>query len=737
MKEPERLLAVNLNYLGDALFTTPALAALRARFPKASIDVMAGERAAAIIEGVPGIDRLLVRPPRGGTARAVSLARTLKGGGYDGVILFQSILSNAVLAWAARVPLRIGFAQDGCGPFLTHAVAERGQGEHIVDAYLRLAGAMSHNAASAAVAVARPDDLHLSIAVSPADAAFADAFFHAHEIATPVVGLVIGATRPQKRWPEEYWARLSEKLWSAAGVASVLLGGPEETEAAERIKAQTRSPLVSAVGQTTAKELAALVARLNVVVSGDSGPLHIATAMGTPVVALFGSTDPAETGPWGPQDGLHPTPATVLYDALDCAPCRKTPTCNGRFDCLRVLTPERVYDAACALLGIQTRRPLTLLPGSSVAPPLPAPVPAASPVLPVPLLPPAPVSRLTRPVRSILVLTKYRFMGDTVVAVPLLRATRQAFPAARISLLTGPAAATVLEGCPFVDSFIRYDPYNKQRGLMAFIRMMRSLRRRDRPDLCLVADRSFRSAIAACLCGGRVRAGFDSEGRGKLLTHPIAYDGDGREIECYLEILRAVAPDAPENPYDPMPQLWVTPEEREQGARILAEREAIGPLLVGIQPGASYPGKQWDAEKFAAVADALADACGAGIVLVGGPGEEETARKMRQAMKTPCVDLTGATKLRQTMGVLSHLSLFIGNDTGVNHIAGGLGIPTVALFGPTPANKWGNVGPQAAVLIAEGGDLEKLPTGPVIAAATELLRRGSAAFPSPVRAEPR
>ena len=134
-----RLLCVNLNYMGDALFTTPALAALRARFPGAKMDVLVGERAAAILKGDPSIDRLIVRPPHGGSGRAVALDRTLRAGAYDAVILFQSTLASALLTWAARVPVRVGFAQEGCAPLLTAVVAPRQLGEHDVDAYVRLA----------------------------------------------------------------------------------------------------------------------------------------------------------------------------------------------------------------------------------------------------------------------------------------------------------------------------------------------------------------------------------------------------------------------------------------------------------------------------------------------------------------------------------------------------------------------------------------------------------------------
>lgn len=355
-----RLLAVNLNYLGDALFTTPALALLRARFPEAHIDVLAGARGAAILKGDPNIDRILLRPPHGGVGRAAALARVLRAGAYDAVFLFQSTLTNAGLAWTARVPVRVGFAQERCAPFLTHVVPVRASGEHVVDAYMRIAEAWDGGG------MARPvssSSVSLSVAISAEDRAFADRFFEGHEMVPPVVGLVVGATRAQKRWPEEYFSRLADKLWNFGGMSSVLLGGPEECEAAQRILTMAESPIVSAVGATSEKQLAALVTRLGVVVSGDTGPLHIATAMGAPVVALFGSTDPAETGPWLPpvvagdtDSSVNRGRVAVLYDALDCAPCRKSPTCDGRYDCLRALTPERVYDAVCDLLELPSRR---------------------------------------------------------------------------------------------------------------------------------------------------------------------------------------------------------------------------------------------------------------------------------------------------------------------------------------------------------------------------------------------
>ncbi|GAB4465165.1 MAG: lipopolysaccharide heptosyltransferase II [Armatimonadaceae bacterium] len=330
---------------------------------------------------------------------------------------------------------------------------------------------------------------------------------------------------------------------------------------------------------------------------------------------------------------------------------------------------------------------------------------------------------LPEPVRTVVVLTKHRFMGDTIVAVPLLRATRQVFPEARITLATGAAAAVALQNCPFLDRMVCYNPRERRFDARRFYEEL--TQQNCRPDVCLVADRSFRSAYVALRIGGKVRAGFVSEGRGFLLTHPVPYRTDTSEIECCLDILRAVVPEGRDTPgYDPTPELFLTEAERERGAQILREEGAASMPLVGIQPGASYTAKQWLASGYGTVARELArDRFG--IVLLGsGVAEEEAAAQMIAAMRgTSVINLTGKTSLRETMGVLAHLQLFIGNDTGVNHIAASLSVPTIGLFGPTSARKWGHTGPKNIVLTAPDGNLCRLETAAVLEAARNLLCR--------------
>jgi ADP-heptose:LPS heptosyltransferase len=218
-----------------------------------------------------------------------------------------------------------------------------------------------------------------------------------------------------------------------------------------------------------------------------------------------------------------------------------------------------------------------------------------------------------------------------------------------------------------------------------------------------------------------------------LLTHRVAYRPDQPETECILDVLRAVAPDEPSRPYDSRPALCLTDSEHARGRAILAEKGASFSLLIGVQPGANYAAKQWEARKFAQVAEALAtENPGAAIVLLGkGKTEADAARALRHALPPTVnvIDLTDATGLRETMAVLGQLRLFIGNDTGVNHLAAALGVPTVGLFGPTSAQKWGNTARIGVVVAAPDGDLGGLSVAPVLDAARLLL---SCPPPSPV-----
>ncbi len=324
----------------------------------------------------------------------------------------------------------------------------------------------------------------------------------------------------------------------------------------------------------------------------------------------------------------------------------------------------------------------------------------------------------------ILLATKFRFIGDTLLAVPLVRAVRAQWPRARIVLLTGYNARALLENNPYLDEIIEFDPRGRDQGTAAFLRLVARLRRA-RFDACFVLNRSFHSALIPALAGIPLRVGFASEGRTWLLSRPVPYDPDKSEIDCYFDVLRAVAPHVPT---DPALALWLSDNERAQAVFHLcaAWGEDIAPAcLVGIQPGASLPEKRWPAARFALLADALAQSDPqTRIVLVGGPDERASADAMLLACAPPTHpqirDFVGRFDLRGSLALLAHLGLFVGNDTAILHSANALGVPTVALFGPTSPRKWGTPAPTRRILEAPDGAMESLSTDEVVQAVCAL-----------------
>jgi heptosyltransferase-2 len=327
--------------------------------------------------------------------------------------------------------------------------------------------------------------------------------------------------------------------------------------------------------------------------------------------------------------------------------------------------------------------------------------------------------------KRILIITKFRFIGDTLLAVPIFRAARRRWPGAHITLLTGGKAGVLLQNNPYLDAVFEFDPIREDKGLGPFLQLVRVLGK-SKFDLCLVLNRSFHSALIPWLAKVNIRAGFTSEGRGPLLNRRIAYDRDKSEIACYFDVLRAVAPDCDT---DPSLELWVSDQEKKQ-ATLLLEKAIEAPagdrILVGIQPGASLVGKRWLPEYFARLANTLtAMDPRVWIVVLGGDEERDAEEAMlsrcNRGTQRRIASFVGACDLRGTLGIVAYLQLFVGNDTAVTHSAVALDVATVALFGPTNPRKWGNFGERHRVIQSPNGTMEAIALEDVVAMAADLL----------------
>ncbi len=689
-----KFLVVNMNYMGDALLTTPAIAALRSAFPDAQIDTVVGAGTAAeVLHGNPDLNHIIARTARGGASRLMQIYRLLRAGRYTDAVILPPLPGYAFAAWLARTPRRVGLGGRGMNHFLTEL--RRTKAVHMADAMLD----------TMPLPPGTPRQRRLMVAVDPASEEAAGRLLAEYGIApgSPLLAVNVGATRPQKRWFAESFA---ETLDGLQDLPVVLVGaGAEDTQMAADILRQTQSSPINLVGKTQVNTLAAVLKRCDLLISGDSGPMHLATAVGTPCVALFGSTDPKVTGPFDEY-------SEALYKNLSCSPCGNHPTCNGRYDCLREITPEEVVLATRRLLRA-CRGGLTELPQIAA----PSPPAAAMPHQPG--------------VKRILIATKFRFIGDTLLATPIFRAVRAQWPDAHIALLTGKNARVLLQNNPYLDEIWEFDPYKSDKGTRAYLHLVQRLRT-GKFDLCLALNRSFHSALTPWLGGIKTRAGFESEGRGPLLNCRVDYDREKSEIACYFDVLRAVAPNAPVNP---ALELWISADETSRAQAHLADawgERVPREYLVGIQPGASQARKRWSAAGFASVADQLVSVNPyLRLALIGGPDEQDATEEMLSLCgpeaKARAISFAGGCDLRESLALVSQLGLFLGNDTAIMHSAVALGVPTVALFGPTNPRKWGNYGPCHRVLESPDGTMASIAAGDVLAAASALLAQSASA----------
>lgn len=287
------------------------------------------------------------------------------------------------------------------------------------------------------------------------------------------------------------------------------------------------------------------------------------------------------------------------------------------------------------------------------------------------------------------------WIGDAVMSLGAVRVLRRERPGARIVALTRPSLAELYEGVDEVDSTLGYDPRGSDRGLSGLRAAARQIRS-EGFDLCLLLPNAFRAAAFARLAGIPERWGYATESRGFLLTRdvPPAPRPFGRhQAYYYLELMsglgfRTSTPDV---------SLKVNGGKRKR-ARALLEREGWDgkSALVGVHPGASGSrAKIWSPARFGQVMGKLAAAMGARVVVLAGASEGALAREVEAALDEPPLMLQGKTSLGELLGVLSELSFFLANDSGPMHLAAALGIPTLAVFGPTDPGETGPLGPRA------------------------------------------
>jgi len=321
---PKKILVVQLRRLGDVILTTPALSALKKKYPGARLDFLVEAPGAEAVAGHPAIDEILVYDAKGALA-SLAWALKIRARKYDWVVDFLANPRTALLTALSGAPVKAGPAH----------VRRRW-------AY-NVKMLQSPQACYAALEKVR---WLAALGIAPEDAPPLPELFLAKrpEAAANVVGLVPPSRKITRRWPAESWARLGRLLRDKHGCRLKVFWGPGEKELADEVVRGIGAG-AEAVPQTrTIAELAAELAACRVVVSNCAGPKHVALALGVPTVTIHGSSDPAS---WTP---VHPDHRSVRLEELECIGCRSN-TCPYALECLRQLPAERVLPAVEELLA--------------------------------------------------------------------------------------------------------------------------------------------------------------------------------------------------------------------------------------------------------------------------------------------------------------------------------------------------------------------------------------------------
>lgn len=293
--------------------------------------------------------------------------------------------------------------------------------------------------------------------------------------------------------------------------------------------------------------------------------------------------------------------------------------------------------------------------------------------------------------RRILII-KLRYIGDVVLATPVLRALRDRFPDARLSMVVNPGTEDVIKWNPDLNEALVV----AREELSAQLQFLREIRRR-RFDCVIDLTDGDRAAILAWVSGAPVRIGYNSEQRwrGWLYTRIVPIKvGTTHMVEYHLAAVRALGFE----PNVSLPVLHVRAEHERAANRLLAELGvSTGAKLVMIHPGARYWFRKWPADRFAAVADSLTKAeCQ--VLVAGDVRDEPMAAAMLTATKSPPVSLVGRTTLLELAAVMKRCSLVIAHESGPSHVAAAVGAPVLALYGKGNPAIWGPRGRRVVVL---------------------------------------
>ena len=348
----KRILIVRTSAIGDVVFSSALPAAIRRSHPDAHIAWLVEPGIHELLLADPDIDEVIpfskaewVKLWKGGhklelARRVLKLRRELHARHFDTALDLQGLMKSGFLTWLSGAPRRVGLgSKEGSQWLMSEVIPRGGQKGRIGSEYQFLAQQLGLDAG----------DFLPTLTVTPAAQESVLGKLAAHGLAPGRYAVFAPfTTRPQKHWFEDAWQALAPRLIDATGLIPVILGGPADAAAAARIAAGD-ARIVNLAGQTRLPEAVAAIAHSALLIGVDTGLTHMGTALARPTVAIFGSTCPyTDTGR---------ATGSVIWLGMECSPCRRRPTCGGKFTCLRDITPTMVLERAEAMLAAGAAAP--------------------------------------------------------------------------------------------------------------------------------------------------------------------------------------------------------------------------------------------------------------------------------------------------------------------------------------------------------------------------------------------
>ena len=342
----QRILIVRPSAIGDVVMASPVLRALREACPDAHICWLVEPHLVDVLKTNPCLDQVIVWPKNlwrklWSSGRwwqflreICGLARKLRRQRFDVVLDIQGLLRSRLLAWLSGAPVRIGFASKEPGRFLLSRVVSRGaDSERMGSEYLHLMRELGFD----------PGPFHPCLDVDETEAASVEQILREAGLTGHFVAFAPFTTRPQKHWFAERWSELARRVGAQFDLPVVVLGGPADHDAATMICASAGCA-VNLAGQLRLVQTMAVIRRCTLLIGVDTGLTHMGPAFERPTIALFGPTCPYRV--------TSRTNTVVLYHELACSPCRRSPTCDGKYHCMQAITVDEVMANAVALIEV-------------------------------------------------------------------------------------------------------------------------------------------------------------------------------------------------------------------------------------------------------------------------------------------------------------------------------------------------------------------------------------------------